>query len=128
MSDMDDFTLNLLTNDEVLAVNQDPAVMPAHKILTGNGQVWWKMLEDGSYAVGFFHADPYFILWDQPSGERIQQENYQMILDIKKLGITGKYEVRDLWRQSGVGVFESSFSTEVPYHGVYFVKITPKKI
>jgi alpha-galactosidase len=128
MSDMDDFTLNLLTNDEVLAVNQDPAVMPAHKILTENGQIWWKMLEDGSYAVGFFHADPYFILWDQSSGEEIQRKNYPMTLDVKKLEITGKYEVRDLWRQSDMGVFESSFSTEVPYHGVRFVKITPKKI
>ena len=127
MSDMDDFTLNLLTNDEVLAVNQDPAVMPAQKIITENGQIWWKMLEDGSYAVGFFNADPYFVLWDQSSGEEIQRKNYQMMLDVKKLEIKGKFEVRDLWRQSDLGEFEGSFSTEVPYHGVRFVKITPKK-
>jgi alpha-galactosidase len=128
MSDMDDFTLNLLTNDEVLAVNQDPAVMPAHKMITGNGQIWWKSLEDGSYAVGFFNADPYFILWDQSSGEEIQRKNKQMTLDVKKLGITGKFKVRDLWRQSDKGEFEGSFSTEVPYHGVCFVKIIPEKI
>ncbi|MDR0507951.1 MAG: NPCBM/NEW2 domain-containing protein [Dysgonamonadaceae bacterium] len=123
MGDMDDFTLNLLTNDEVLAVNQDPAAMPAHKIITENGQIWWKMLEDGSYAVGFFNADPYFILWDQSKGEEIQRKNYPMTLDVKKLGITGKFTVRDLWKQSDLGRFDSSFSTEVPYHGTHFVKI-----
>ncbi|MDR1742224.1 MAG: NPCBM/NEW2 domain-containing protein [Dysgonamonadaceae bacterium] len=127
MSDMDDFTLNLLTNDEVLAVNQDPAVMPAHKMMTKNGQIWWKMLEDGSYAVGFFNADPYFILWDQSIGTAIQQQHYTFVLDAKKMGIDGKFRVRDLWRQNDEGVFENEYSAETPYHGVKFIKITPVK-
>ncbi|MDR1720712.1 MAG: NPCBM/NEW2 domain-containing protein [Dysgonamonadaceae bacterium] len=125
MSDMDDFTLNLLTNDEVLAVNQDPAVKPAHKILTQNGQIWWKPLEDGSFAVGFFNADPYFILWDQSQANKIQEKHYPMQLDVKQLGIEGKFKVRDLWRQQEVGEFKHAFRTNVPYHGVRFVKITP---
>ncbi|WP_025865150.1 NPCBM/NEW2 domain-containing protein [Prolixibacter bellariivorans] len=125
MSDMDDFTLNLLTNDEVIGVDQDPAVMPAHKIMVDNGQIWYKYLEDGSIAVGFFHVDPYFILWNKEESETIQKKKYDMSLDFAFLNLSGKVVVRDLWRQKDLGTFENNFSTEVPYHGVTFVKLTP---
>jgi alpha-galactosidase len=38
MSDIDDFTLSLLTNNEVIAVNQDPLAAPVTKLLTDNGR------------------------------------------------------------------------------------------
>ena len=44
------------TNNEVIAVSQDPMVAPAKKMMVENGQVWSKKLYDGSYAVGFFHV------------------------------------------------------------------------
>ena len=44
MANMDDFTLNLLTNNEVIAVSQDPMVAPAKKMMVENGQVWSKKL------------------------------------------------------------------------------------
>jgi len=125
MSDMDDFTLNLLTNDEVIGVDQDSAVMPAHKIMVENGQIWYKYLDDGSIAVGFFHVNPYFILWNKEESETIQKKKYDMSLDFASLNLSGKVVVRDLWRQRDLGTFEGSFSTEVPYHGVTFVKLTP---
>lgn len=125
MDKMDDFTLNLLTNDEVIAVNQDPAVMPANKIMTANGQIWYKYLEDGSVAVGFFNVDPYFMLWNQEEGEDIQKARYPMSLDFADLKLGGKVLVRDLWRQKDLGVFEGRFSTDVAYHGVSFVRLIP---
>lgn len=124
MNDMDDFTLNLLTNDEVLAVNQDPLVKPAHKILTDEGQIWYKELEDGSVAVGLFNVNPYEILWDQSKAEEVQQKTYKMSIDLAKLGLTGKVKVRDLWRQKDLGTFENTFNSDVPYHGVILVKLT----
>lgn len=127
MSDIDDFTLNLLTNSEVIAVNQDPLVAPATKLPTDNGQIWYKELHDGSYAVGFFQIDPYFILWDQDEAEAIQMKTYDLGLVLKQLGITGKASVRDLWRQKDLGEYEGEFRTQVPYHGVSLVKITPVK-
>lgn len=127
MANIDDFTLNLLTNREVIAVDQDPLVAPAVKIMTENGQVWYKKLYDGSYAVGIFHVDPYFILWDQDSAEAIQNETYKMQLDFSKLGIQGEVTVRDLWRQKDLGNFKNKFQADIPYHGVKFVKVTPKK-
>ena len=127
MANMDDFTLNLLTNNEVIAVSQDPMVAPAKKMMVENGQVWSKKLYDGSYAVGFFHVDPYFILWDQEDAEAMQMREYAFDFDLKQLGIEGKAMVRDLWRQKDLGEVNGIFRTEVPYHGVPFVKITPAK-
>lgn len=125
MSDIDDFTMNLLTNDEVIAVDQDAAVMPAVKIQKENGQIWYKYLEDGSIAVGFFNVDPYFILWNQDESESIQKARYNMTLDFDEIQIKGKYKVRDLWRQKDLGIFNGRFTTDVAYHGVTFVKLTP---
>ncbi len=125
MSDMDSFTLNLLTNDEVIAVDQDAAVMPANKIQKENGQIWYKYLDDGSIAVGFFNVDPYFILWDKAEDEKIQKDKYNMTLDFAELHLKGKFKVRDLWRQKDIGIFDNQFSTQLAYHGVTFVKLTP---
>ncbi len=127
MNEMDDFTLNLLTNDEVIAIDQDPAVMPAQKMTVDNGQIWYKYLEDGSVAVGFFNVDPYFILWNKEEGEAIQKKKYPMSLNFGELHFSGNMKVYDLWRQKELGIFEGHFDTEVPYHGVTLVKLTPEK-
>lgn len=127
MSAMDDFTLSLLTNAEVIAVNQDPLVAPATKLTVPNGQIWYKKLYDGSYALGFFQMDPYFILWDQDTAESIQQQDYSFEIALKQLGINGKVKVRDLWRQKDIGTFSGSYQARVPYHGASLFKITPIK-
>lgn len=125
MSNMDDFTLNLLTNNEVIAVNQDCLVKPAHKKIVKNGQIWFKELYDGSFAVGFFHVDPYFVLWNEEDEVSIQMREYDFKLDLRELGIQKKVKIRDLWRQKDLGVVNEFFETNVPYHGVKLVKITP---
>ena len=56
MTQMDDFTLSLLTNDEVLAVDQDALGQEATRISTAaETQVWAKPLADGTWAVGLFN-------------------------------------------------------------------------
>jgi alpha-galactosidase len=127
MDNMDDFTLNLLTNDEVIAVDQDPLAMPSKKIITDEGQIWYKHLEDGAVAVGFFNIDPYAILWNQKDSEQIQKMKYKMTVTLSQLGLNGKYMVHDLWRQKDLGTVDNSFETEMSYHGVSFVKFVPVK-
>lgn len=57
---LDSFTLNLLTNDEVIAINQDPLGKSARLIKYEEGiQIWLKPLEDGSYALGLFNLANY---------------------------------------------------------------------
>jgi len=109
ISKMDDFTLNLLTNDEVIAVDQDVLGKQAQqKIKRSNYQVWAKKLEDGGYAVGIFNLS----------------KSYQTIsVNWKSIGLRGNYKVRDLWQQKDMGLSPAVFTTKVPPHGVMLVRV-----
>src|SRR5205823_14974585 len=130
---MDDFTLSLLTNDEVLAIDQDSLgksarlidsqgpevklenVRPGRDTQTRTlpqGQVWAKELEDGARAVGLFNT-----------GERPMKVS----ADFSKLKLEGKQIARDLWRQKDLGGFDGKFEAEVSPHGVVLVKLIPAK-
>lgn len=106
---LDEFTLGLLSNDEVIEIDQDPLGQQARQINVDKGEVLVKNLEDGSLAIGLFNTgtstDTIKINWDQ-------------------IGLKGKYKIRDLWRQKDLGVFADGFSTEVPPHGVRLVKLS----
>ena len=53
---LDKFTLSLLSNDEVIEINQDPLGRQAYLAKKdGEGEVWVKSMEDGSKAVGLFN-------------------------------------------------------------------------
>ena len=108
---LDEFTLSLLTNDEVLAVDQDPLGKPGRRVSQdGALEVWSKELEDGSRAVGLFNRG------DAPTGVKAKWAD---------LGVSGKQTVRDLWRQKDLGTFESEFSSPVPGHGVVLLRLIP---
>ncbi len=109
LDELDDFTLNLLTNDEVLAINQDPLGIQATEVAsTGQGKVLTKKLEDGSMAVGLFN---------------IGDETETVKVTWTQLGIEGPQVVRDLWRQKDLGTYEGSFSAKVRPHGIVLVHI-----
>jgi len=113
MTQMDDFTLGLLTNDEVLEVNQDPLGKQAARIAkNGDLEVWAKDMEDGSKAVGLFNRG---------------KAETKVTANWSDLGLTGKLKVRDLWRQKDLGKFNGKFETSVPKHGVVLVRIWPAK-
>jgi len=112
LTQLDEFTLNLLTNEEVLEVNQDPLGRQAARVAKdGYHEVWAKKMEDGSTAVGLFNRD------ETPQTVTTQWTD---------LGVSGKVRVRDLWRQQNLGTFENSFNTEVPRHGVVLVRMFPE--
>ncbi|MDB6019554.1 MAG: Alpha-galactosidase [Pedosphaera sp.] len=109
MSQLDDFTFSLLSNDEVLAVDQDSLGQQAGCVaMNGNARVFAKELEDGSKAVGLFNLG---------EGAAMVKVNWS---DLK---ITGKAVVRDLWRQKDLGQFDGEFQATVPRHGVVLVRI-----
>jgi alpha-galactosidase len=123
LSQLDDFTLSLLTNDEVLAVNQDALGQQARRVTQGVGfEVWAKPLADGSVAVGIFNTGLQTPVdafnWEGGMPKRTLTANWADI------GISGVYKVRDLWRQQDVGQFGGVFTVEVPFHGVALVKLT----
>jgi len=106
---LDKFSLSLLSNDEVLDVDQDPLGKPAKCILKKDKvEIWAKELEDGSKVVGLFNR-----------GRTTQK----ITLHWADLQIEGRNVVRDLWRQIDMGVFENSFEAEIFPHGVVLVKL-----
>ncbi len=111
LSKMTPATLEILTNPEVLAVDQDSAGVQGHRVWTeGPLEIWMKPLGDGSKAVGLFNRDG--------GGVKIT-------LNFSDIGIRGKAKLRDLWAKKDLGTFEKEFSAEVPRHGVVFVKVKP---
>jgi alpha-galactosidase len=111
IASLDDFTLNLLANDEVLEVNQDPLGEQAKQIVKKhfpNFEVWKKNLEDGSISIGLFNKSR-------------QEKN--LFVKWSELGITGDYVVRDLWRQRTLGVYNGGFASKVPGHGVMLIRL-----
>jgi alpha-galactosidase len=111
---LDAFTLNVLCNAEVIDVDQDPLGKQARVVRGPDGPelVMAKPLEDGSVAVGIFD------LAEQPRTITVTWE---------ELGFTGPQHVRDLWRQSDIGVYHRRFETSVSCHGVALVRFTPSR-
>lgn len=113
MTKLDEFTLSLLTNDEVLAVNQDPLGRQATRVAKdGQTEVWAKDLEGGSKAVGLFN---------------LGEEEIQATAKWSDLGLAGPQTVRNLWSQKDVGTFNGEFQASVPRHGVALIKLIPKR-
>jgi len=115
MEILDEFTLNLLTNDEVIEVNQDPLGKQATCLQTiGDVRIYKKDLEDGSYAVGFCNF-----------GNDISTLSYA---DFSKLGISGRCTVRDLWRQKNITTINTQSAQlplTIPAHGVLLYRFIP---
>ncbi|HEY5911389.1 MAG TPA: NPCBM/NEW2 domain-containing protein [Verrucomicrobiae bacterium] len=112
MTRLDEFTLGLLTNDEVLDVDQDPLGKPGRRAtLDEDLEVWAKDMEDGTKAVGLFNR-----------GE------CETVMTAKwaDLQIKGPRIVRDLWRQKDLGKFDGEFKASVPRHGVVLVRLRSK--
>ncbi len=118
LAQLDDFTLGLLTNDEVLAVDQDALGKQATQFSNVDGKVVYaKTLEDGSFAVGLFNRGEtettIAVKWG-PWGN----------LPTPRVGST--FRVRDLWRQQDLGDFKDQFETKVAPHGVVLVRLIAK--
>ncbi|MES2109569.1 MAG: putative Ig domain-containing protein [Bacteroidota bacterium] len=110
MGKLDRFTLNLLTNDEVLAIDQDALGKGARQAnKTEDYQVWVKDMADGSKAVGLFNT----------SGK------YQTITinrdDEKFKGLT---KIRDVWQQKYIISNGNTYSAKVAPHGVMLVRLS----
>jgi alpha-galactosidase len=109
MSQMDAFTLALLSNDEALDVNQDPLGKPAgRRAQDGAGEVWARPLYDGTTAVGLLNSGA------EPTTVTVRWTD---------IGVKGRQPVRDLWLHKEVGSFEDRYSVEVPAHGAVMLKI-----
>ncbi|HUU83538.1 MAG TPA: NPCBM/NEW2 domain-containing protein [Phycisphaerae bacterium] len=109
LSQLDDFTLAILTNAEVLEVNQDPLGKQARRVaVEDTREVWARPLADGTIAVGLFNRG---------RGEDTVTASWS------DLGLQGPQPVRDLWLRRDLGWFDGTYSTLLPRHGAVLLKI-----
>ena len=96
----------LLSNDEVLAVNQSGH--PAKQATGGFTPVWVSDLGNGSYYVALFNLNAF------PS---------RVTVDWKDLGFANSPSIRDLWNHADLGSSPQSFSAVLPGHGSRLLQV-----
>ncbi len=112
MPDNSLFVENLLTNEEVIYVNQK--ARNARQLLRDNGKVIW-MSEDPASAARFV---AFFNLGDQPAN---------IHLELSALGFRGKCSIRDLWQKKDLYLVKGTFNKTVNPHGAGIFRISPVK-
>jgi alpha-galactosidase len=111
MATLDDFTLNVLCNPEVIEINQDPLGQAAALAsLDDQRFLLVKDLEDGGKAVGLCNRGQF------PT---------EITAPWAALGVSGKQTVRDLWRQQDLGVFTGEVKATVPRRAVLLLRVSP---
>jgi alpha-galactosidase len=108
----DEFTLSLLSNDEVLAVNQDERGRQAkQQVVDGRKMVYVKLLADGSHAIGFFN---------------LAQVPQTIAIAWSQLGLKRPARIRDLWRQRDLPLSgDDTLAIEVGRHGTALLRVWP---
>jgi alpha-galactosidase len=105
---MNEETKELLTNREVISVDQDSKGAQGHRVWEeGPLEIWTRPLADGSQAVGLFNR-----------GEGAMT----IQLDLSAIRFEGATKLRDLWEHKDLGTFTGTYSHEVPSHGVVFLR------
>ena len=103
-------TLALLTNKEIIAVDQDSLGRQGDRVYAeGPIEVWSRPLAGGALAVGIFNR---------------QQKALTAHVDFRKLGVTGNVHARDLWQHKDLGALPATYNVEVPAHGVLLLRLT----
>jgi alpha-galactosidase len=111
LTSMSSTTKSILTNTDVIAVDQDPLGIQGTKVAdNGNGlQVWAKKLQGGSVAVVLLNRNG---------------SSSNITVNWSNIGISGSASVRDLWSHTNVGSFNGSYTANVAGTGVVMLKIS----
>jgi alpha-galactosidase len=110
LSKMTPETIALLTNRDVIAVDQDKAGKQGERVWAeGVIEIWAKPLADGSKAVGIFNRGP---------------KEATTHLDLATLGFSKGAKARDLWQGKDLGTLSENYAASVPSHGVLFLRVS----
>ncbi|RAN94547.1 Alpha-galactosidase [Micromonospora saelicesensis] len=107
---LDDYGLSLLTNREVIAIDQNGGA-PARPVTpAGDQQVWGAKNPDGSYTVALFN------LGDAPASVTAHWASF---------GFTGNASVRDVWNRRDLGTQRNAITAALPAHGSRLFTVRP---
>jgi len=106
-------TIELLTNRDLIAIDQDLAGNQGTRVWAqGATEVWAKKLADGSRAVGFFNRS------DEPADAQIE-------IKLRDLGFMSSATAQNVWTGKDLGMFHGKIKVAVPPHGVVLLKVIP---
>jgi alpha-galactosidase len=112
LRDVSPAILDILTNKEVIAVDQDALGKQAKRVAKdGDLEVWARPLAGGAYAAGLFNRGA---------------STAKVTARWSDIGLDGKAHVRDIWAHADRGNAQNEFSCEVPSHGVVMLRIEPQ--
>lgn len=110
LSKMSPETLSILTNREVIAVDQDKLGKEGTRAsISGETEIWTKPLEGGAVAAGLFNRDTV---------------PHEMTLELKAIGFGSHAKLRDLWAHTDVKPVRGQYTVNVPPHGVVMLKVS----
>jgi alpha-galactosidase len=110
LSTMTPETVAMLTNKDVIAVDQDRAGRQGDRVsAVGPVEIWVRPLADGSKAVGIFNRHP------GPMNATV---------DFKQLGFDRDVKARDLWQQKDLGNIGHTYTAKIPGHGVLLLRVS----
>jgi alpha-galactosidase len=113
LRDMKPEIRDILTNREVIAVNQDPLGSQGRRVLkSGDQEVWAKQMQDGSRTVVLLNRD----VSEKEIGFSWENLGYPSHVSAG---------VRELWRAKDLGQFKGKFSTAVAPHSVVMLRVAP---
>jgi len=116
MTKMSEETKSILTNPEVIAVNQDPSGLQAQLIYDKDSiQIWAKHLNGGQskeFAVALLN---------------LGRGTNTLTVNWKDLCIVGNATVRDLWKRADLGSMATGYTVTLPSHNISLIKVKAGK-
>ena len=104
----------ILTNKEVIAVDQDSLGKQGYKFMEHpSKEIWVKELSNGEWAVCFFNS----------GDDVLKMRVHWAYLPFLK----GTFQIRDLWQKKGIGKTDADFSADIPSHDIVLLKLSPVK-
>lgn len=73
-----------------------------------DGEIWYGQMKDGSWVIGLFNRE---------------DETENRSVSLSQIGISGTWNVRDLWKHADETFVTDKIEAEVPAHGCKIVKL-----
>jgi len=109
LRNMSQGTIDILTNREVIAVDQDSLGAQGYKVVDeGDFEIWMKKLTGNEFAFCFLNRG---------------ETEARRIIDWSRFSIPPTYTLRDLWKHADIGETRSSLEITVPVHDVVMLRL-----
>jgi len=120
-----DETIEILTNTEAIAINQDKLGIQGFKESEIDSlEIWYKPLDDGEWAVCFLNRDSIAKTIDYNWAEKVINDDLSK-RETKFNEIT--YSIRDVWAHKDLGNTKKSLKAVVPLHDVLMLHLSVEK-